>query len=215
MSDNDPFHEDDELEKFKKWWKENGTGLMLGIGLGLAAVAGWQYWQRTTQAAAEKASAYFEGLQASLREDDKGPALRQAQRLLDEDADSVYAAFSALQLAKLQYQQGEAEAAIAQFRWVLGADVDESIKQIARLRLARVLIEQDQASVEVQKILDQGLQDPVLTGEFQVLKGDLAMARGQIETAKEAYQKALESDVKDEVGLRMKLADLGLSGESS
>lgn len=211
MNNPDPFHEDDELEKLKKWWAQNGTGLMLGVGLGLAIVAGYQYWERTTLAAAEKASAYFEVMQASLRDDNKAPAEEQANRLIGESSDSVYAVFAAMQAAKVQYQAGEKEAAIAQLRWVLGQQTDPALQHLARLRLARLLFEQDAQAADLPSIIETGLKDAVFAGEYQVLKGDLAIANGDLETAKQAYQAALEYDVNDEIGLRMKLADLGVS----
>ena len=43
--------EDQQLEDFKKWWKENGSSIITGVVLGLAVLFGtrsWFTWQERT-----------------------------------------------------------------------------------------------------------------------------------------------------------------------
>jgi len=35
--------EDEQVEAIKKWWKENGTSLIVGVVLGLSVLFGWRY----------------------------------------------------------------------------------------------------------------------------------------------------------------------------
>ena len=37
--------EEEQIEAIKRWWKKNGSSLLLGIALALAIVFGWQAWQ--------------------------------------------------------------------------------------------------------------------------------------------------------------------------
>ena len=37
--------EDEELQKLKTWWKSNGTSIIVGIALGIGAIAGVNGWQ--------------------------------------------------------------------------------------------------------------------------------------------------------------------------
>ena len=37
--------EEEQIEAIKQWWKKNGSSLLIGVGLALAIVFGWQAWQ--------------------------------------------------------------------------------------------------------------------------------------------------------------------------
>ena len=37
--------EEQQVEAVKKWWKENGVSLIVGVVMGLSAIAGWKYYQ--------------------------------------------------------------------------------------------------------------------------------------------------------------------------
>jgi predicted negative regulator of RcsB-dependent stress response len=50
---------------------------------------------------------------------------------------------------------------------------------------------------------------PEFAGEFTVLRGDMAVARGDRDGARAAYETALQQGVEDETLLRMKLVDVG------
>ena len=45
--------EDQQLEALRKWWQENGRGVLVGVVLGLGAVGGWRGWVYYTEARAE------------------------------------------------------------------------------------------------------------------------------------------------------------------
>ena len=38
------FVEDEQTEKIKRWWKTNGTAVIVGLLLGVGSVAGYQGW---------------------------------------------------------------------------------------------------------------------------------------------------------------------------
>ena len=37
--------DEEKAEELKAWWKENGTSVMAGIALAVAALFGWEYWK--------------------------------------------------------------------------------------------------------------------------------------------------------------------------
>ena len=54
--------EEQQLEDLKKWWKENGRSITVGLVLGIGGVVGWTSWRAYDNAQAEKASIVYEQL---------------------------------------------------------------------------------------------------------------------------------------------------------
>ena len=49
--------DDEKVEELKAWWKENGVSVMVGIGLAVVALFGWEYWKKAQIENAVQASA--------------------------------------------------------------------------------------------------------------------------------------------------------------
>ncbi|MDH5214803.1 MAG: tetratricopeptide repeat protein, partial [Gammaproteobacteria bacterium] len=54
--------EKEQLEAMRTWWNENGRYVISGIVLGVAMLAGWNYWQSSQQTAQREGSALYETL---------------------------------------------------------------------------------------------------------------------------------------------------------
>ena len=46
MAIDDIYDEHEQGERVRAWLRQNALGLLGGIGLGLALIFGWQYWQK-------------------------------------------------------------------------------------------------------------------------------------------------------------------------
>jgi predicted negative regulator of RcsB-dependent stress response len=62
--------EEEQLEALKRWWQENGRGIVLGVVLALGLGFGWQAWQTNQQTAAENASILYQQLLQALASPD-------------------------------------------------------------------------------------------------------------------------------------------------
>ncbi len=203
--------EEEQVEALKKWWRENGKAIIVGAVLGLSLVGGWQAWQNYQKGQAELASAYYEEFMLAAKAGDDS-AQAQGERLLQRHGDSTYAQFAALELAALAYRRGDRDEARSQLSWVLDRADEPAIAQLARLRLARVLI--DSKDFDGATRLIEAAGDDSYAGEFAALRGDLAMAQGEREKARAAYQEALLKGAGDAEIIRMKLVDLKDAGAS-
>ena len=134
-------------------------------------------------------------------------ALEDGKRLIGEFGDSAYGSFAALELAKLAYQRGEKMVARNHLRWVVDSAPDTAIREVARLRLGALLLDMNELPA-LESLLAAPPQ-PAFAGEFSVLRGDLELAKGNRQAARDAYQRALAEGVGDESLLRMKLVDAG------
>ncbi|MDJ0807873.1 MAG: tetratricopeptide repeat protein [Gammaproteobacteria bacterium] len=203
--------EDEQVEALKKWWKENGKSVLSGLILGFGIIFGWQGWDRYQTSQGEHASMLYTTMENQFASGGDDQGTETAKRLIGEHSSSVYATFAAFQLAKVAYQKGEKASAKSHLQWALDNAPDEALAGVARLRLARVLI--DMQEWDAAQTLVEGAGD-LMPGEFARLQGDIAQHRGDLDGAREAYQRAILQGVENADLVRMKLVDLG-DGEAS
>ena len=199
--------EEEQVEAIKKWWKENGKSVIGGVVLGFAIIGGWQGWQGYQRNQGEAASAYFDSMRQAVRSGRDDKAIEDGKRLIGDFGGSSYASFAALELARLAYQRSEKAVARDHLQWVSDSAPDPSIRELARLRLGRLLLDMQELDA-LQSLLGQQAS-AAFAGEFAALLGDYERARGNDDAAREAYQEALVKGVEDEELLRMKITDLG------
>lgn len=205
------YTDDERVEDLKKWWKENGGSIITGIVLGLVAIVAWQYWTSYRTGQAEQASQAYDAFIGAVQKPDIEQARQRSQALFADYPKSPYATLAGLQLAKLETEQGHLPEAIQRLRSAIdNADLDE-IKDIARLRLVRVLIATGQAADAEQQL--NRVTTASLTAEREELRGDLAMASNDRAKARTAYAAALASS--SNPLLQLKLDNLTLPTSDS
>jgi len=190
MAINEYETEDQQVEALKKWWKENGTSLIVGLVVGVSALFGWRYYVEQNNVHAVHASdLYMQVVQSTITKNVDDKIIDFQNQLINDYSDTPYAALSALALAKVEYEKDNADAATAQLELAIKHANDDVIKQIASLRLAAVYIEQKKYD-EARALLD-AKHDPAYDAQYEELKGDLFSARGDVAEARAAYDKAI------------------------
>ena len=203
--------EEEQVEALKKWWNENGRSVVLGLVLGLGAVLGWKGWTQYQDTQRQQASNMFEQMMLAAANQDVETTQQVAQTLIGEQGASTYGLFGALMLARIEFEQGNTQAAEVHLRWVVDHAGDDGLREVARLRLARLLFNEgklDEASGFVAEASQQQF-----AGEYAELRGDIALARGDAAEARKAYGEALAGNVGNEPLVQMKLDDLA-TGEA-
>src|SRR5688572_17657288 len=100
--------EHEQSERVREWLRRNGSALIFGIALGLAAIGGWQWWQRHQASKQYEAAANYQAAVDAIKANDK-TAVAKVQAL----PDSLFRTLAQLELAKSQVQGNQNEAAIA------------------------------------------------------------------------------------------------------
>lgn len=180
--------EEEQVEAIKKWLKANGGAIITGIAIGVAAILGWQYWNSYRLSQAEQASIQFDALSHAIETKDLAAARQQAEGLMDNYADTTYAALSALIVAKLATQENDNKSAIDYLQWVLNNSDQNEIKAITRMRLARVFLAEGRLD-EAEALLEQ-IKDPNFTAELEELQGDVYLAQNEPIKSRSAYEAA-------------------------
>jgi len=202
--------EQEELEALQKWWRENGKVVVAGVVLGLGGVFGWTSWQSYQERQATQASQLYNSIVESVLAQEHAAAQRQTDLLVSEHRDSGYASLASLVAAKSAVARGEPDAAEKRLRWVIeNADLAE-LRDLARIRLAR-LLRDEQRYDEGLTVLDQ-LQEASFVAIAAELRGDFHLAMGDREAARRSYEAALAApgiDAGMRARLQMKHDDLG------
>ena len=190
--------EQEQLDELKTWWKMYGnlvTGLVTVAALLVLAWQGWNWWQRRQGA---EASAVYVGVQESVAKGDAKRARELAGELIDKYSRTAYAGMAALLSAKAQTEGGDLKTAQVQLTWAADNAKDNGIRDLARLRLAALLLDQ--------KAYDEALKQlaaepaPALVPRFDELKGDVLAAQGKSAEAIAAYEAAiakLDAEIKE------------------
>jgi predicted negative regulator of RcsB-dependent stress response len=199
--------DEEQVEAIKKWWKENGKSVIGGVALGLLVVGGGKGWMEYSRVQAENTSNSYESFSQTARGDDLEGAVQRADQLMADSGKSTYAAFAALEMAKLQYQAGDKAKARQRLQWVVDNATEQAIKQLAQLRLANLLLDMDLP--DDAGTLAGAVSEGGFAGEFSALRGDIALVKGDKDTARQAWQQALNQGAADVTGLRMKLTSVG------
>jgi len=119
-------------------------------------------------------------------------AISNAQNFIKSHQNSQYGYLAALQLGRFAADEGDLATAVTSFQSVIDGGADDNLAAIARVRLARVLAAQAQYQPALD-VLNVELPKAYLAFANEI-KGDVYVAQGDTAKAREAYEKALNSD---------------------
>jgi predicted negative regulator of RcsB-dependent stress response len=181
--------EKEQIDQMRAWWSEYGAYVIGGIVIGAGLLFGINHYQNTRLQAQLDASTAYEKL-IVLVVDGK---LEDAEVVADEIAtsygDTTYAGQTGLAMARLYMDKNRDQDAADALLGVVNSDADDELKDVARLRLARIYLYQDKAQ-EVVDLL-AGNDAGAFTSAFGEVLGDAYTALGRIAEAQDAYQKVL------------------------
>ena len=203
--------EQEQLASLKAWWRDNGNLVLWALMIAAVAFAGWRYWNVHQANQAAEAGQQYEALIKAVQSGD-AKALRDAGGTLAENFPrTLYASMGALAAARFHVEKGDLKSAKAQLQWVTERSPSEELKQVARLRLATVLLD-EKAYDEALKLVEHP-HAASLAAPYAALKGDLMVARNRADEARAAYKLALEkADARSEpfrASVQLRLDALG------
>ena len=144
MAIDDLLDEHEQSERVRSWVRSNALGLIGGIALGLAAIAGLQWWQgqqlRERMGVNDRYAQAVQAYQAGAPD----PAKARADVAAIAKGNPTLGTLAALQLAKAQVEGGKRDEAIATLRGL--QDVDPDQRAVVDVRLARQLVDAGQGT---------------------------------------------------------------------
>ena len=181
--------EQEQLATVKGWWADNGTrvlGIVLAIAVSASAWQGWRYWLASQ---AQQAGAQYDALLQASRTGDAKALRDAAGTLVESYPRTLYASMGALGAARFYFERNDLKNAKLQLQWVMERSASDELKDVARLRLAGVLL--DEKSLDEALALLEAKHAAPLDGQYAALKGDILVAKNKPAEAKAAYRQAL------------------------
>ena len=195
------YHEEQEsLENLKAWWARWGNSTTWIVLVALVAAAGWNGWNFWQRREAAQAAVLYEQVEQAVASGDKAKVVRVASDMKDRYGSTAYAQMTALAAAKALYAAGDTAAAKAQLQWAIDHAKDDEYKELAKLRLASLLL--DEKAYDAGLTLLAGTPPDAFKGVVADRRGDLFAALGKRDDARTAYKLALDALAKNDTSAR-------------
>jgi len=186
----DTFNPDDQVARLKTWWKQYGKSLLAGVIIGLLLLAGLNYWKQMRNQRAESAALLYENLLSEVQQGKADVVLSGATKLMQDYSGTPYAGKAALLAARSRFDAGDLAGTRQHLDWAIKHAEEPAVQHSARVRLGRLMLEQGEtdAALSLINIKDRGGFD----SEYEELRGDLLLAKGDRDGARQAYRRALD-----------------------
>lgn len=191
--------EEEQIEALKRWWSENGKILTAAVVVALGGFWGWSQYQSYQVTKAKNNAIAYQQLSEAISEletsEDKAvqeeKAVAIAKQLSSEQSDTLYGDFAQMYLAKQAIEKGDWQTAKVELEAVVADPANPGIKELAQLRLARVLAasgDGDQALSILSSKVSKAFESL-----YAEVKGDIYLSQDKLSEARAAYQKATDA----------------------
>tara|TARA_Y100000996_G_C22515513_1_gene640229 strand:+ start:232 stop:852 length:621 start_codon:yes stop_codon:yes gene_type:complete len=180
-------------EKLINWFQENYKNILLGIVLGLGVGFSFNYYTDMKSNTQFEISLKYEKAISAYNNNEADLILKLSDELTIEYPTNTYTTMSNLYAAKVYYINGDGEKAKKKLRQIIDNQDDKDLKNIAIIRLARLLISENKYN-DAEMIIknNENYNTNLLSIE---LLGDISLAKNQLTEAKSYYMKLLNKDL--------------------
>ena len=194
-----------QAARVRSWVREYAPAAVVALAIGIGGYFGYGQWQVRGERQAAEASELFEELRSALDAGNPDTAEELHQRLVSEFSASGYADHARLLMAREYVDTTRPALAEEELSELLAGASDRDLRQLARLRLARVYLYMDRAE-EGLAVLDAEAPSESWEQLTNDMRGDLYRVLGRLDEAQAAYQAALDSTGQVDAGwIRMKM----------
>lgn len=204
----------DQEEALRNWWKENWRWILGGVLLGVALLGGWQYMKVHQAQQADAAAKLYTDFRGALDRNEIDAATRSLATLSADYSKSPYTQQGRLLLAKKHVEADKLDQALPLLRAVADESKDDELAWVARMRVARLLIQQGKHD-DALNLLDAE-KAGAFAAQVREIRGDAQVAKGNPTAARAEYAAALADNIDgkadrsvDKTLLEMKLQDVG------
>ncbi len=185
------YNEQEQSERVKAWLRENGMSLVLAVVLVISGIFGWRAWLGYQDGQQQAAAERYSLMEMELAGQDLGAARDHLDALIDDHPRNIYAAVGALSVAGALVQDERLEDAAELYRMVIEHRRASKLHPVARLRLSRVLLAMDELD-EAMAVLEEESPPDSYRSAWAEVRGDILLERGEKESARMAFQEALD-----------------------
>jgi predicted negative regulator of RcsB-dependent stress response len=183
-------HEQEQLEAFMTWWRDNRNQILGALLIVVVVMGGWRGWQYYRHQQAMEAATLYQQFIQQIASNDARRINDAAAAVMDKFSSTPYATRAALLAAQVNEQVDDKARAKTQLQWVIDNAGEDTLKDVARLRLAAILLDEKKYA-DALKLLDAKHPDS-FDGLYDDLRGDVFSAQGKIDEARSSYKLAYE-----------------------
>tara|TARA_B110000438_G_scaffold73542_1_gene73649 strand:+ start:63 stop:698 length:636 start_codon:yes stop_codon:yes gene_type:complete len=202
---------DEQIDLLSVWWDKYKYLLALLLAASVIFIIYRDYSISSSNSQQLESAKLYDNFLTSSMEDKR----TKAEEIINLYPDTLYADFAALHLAKIAADNNNFEQAEENLNWVIkrssswGTEFNP-LQSIAKLRLARIYLEQGKAD----SVMDLLAEEQTLTASLYEVKGDAEKSLNQISEAKLSYLQALELSNSQPIRslISMKISDLQEGG---
>lgn len=182
--------EQEQLDTFKAFWERWGNLLMTVVTVVLLAFAAYRGWGWYQDNRAAQASMAYEQLRSAADKKDLSRVRETAGAVFEQFGSTIYGPMAGLVAAKAYAEGDDLKSAKAALQWVIDKGGEEDFRQMARVRLAGILLDEKQFDDALKLVanIDAGKY----SASFADRRGDILLAQGKRDDARSAYKLALD-----------------------
>jgi len=187
--------EQDQIDELKAFWTTYGTAILAAITLALLAVAGVRGWNWYESRQATAAAGLYSELSHAVQNRNVEQVKQRSEDLFKQYGGTAYGQMAGLMAARAYADAGDPAGAKNSLQWVIDNGQDAEFKQLARLRLAGLLLDEKSfdAALKLLDPADAGKMNAELVGAFADRRGDVKLGQGDKAAARAEYEKALQT----------------------
>lgn len=185
------YEEQEKLDTLKTWWNRYGAIITIMLAVAVATIGGTKVWEYFKRQQAQQAADLYALLKQVQTTGDLMKITDAAHLLTEGYASSGYAPRAALIVAKASVDAGDLQRAKTHLQWVMENAREPEIIDLARLRLATILLDEKNYAAALQQLNTR--HSNAFSGLYADLKGDVLLASGKIDEARLAYEAAVSA----------------------
>lgn len=193
----DHLTEEEQIEAFKRWWKDNGKFTVAAVVLASAGYFGFGAYQSAQEKTDQANSGLYDKVitaataagDATLNPEQKAGVVEAAKAVLAVDNTGLYADLSRFHLAKMAVEAAEYDKAAELLGAVIANSQTQSSIELATLRLARV--KAALGNTEDALSLLATAPSEAFTAGYAEARGDVLASLGRLDEAYTAFESAV------------------------
>ena len=183
--------EAEQIAIFKNWWKRYQNMITFSLAAVLLVFSGFKYWNYYAAKNMQEASVTYEQMMIALSQKNQVGIQSYANKLINDHANTVYADTARLTLAKEYVKSEQYEPSIVMLKQVADHSHVVPLAEVARLRIARILLEQKKYSAALEQL--NKVSSLYYSAVRDQIFGDVYFAMGKKQQAISYYEQALKA----------------------
>ena len=181
--------EQEQIEILKSWIKQYSLVILAGVMIAIISMSAWRFWDQRQTKILDHASSVYDEMLTMRAQNQLSETEVQNKKLFSHYEQTIYGKMAGLMFARTDVVKNNYSDAEKQLQWVIDHAKVDAFKEIARIRLARLLIAEKNPQAALNML--NTVNDKNFGGLINEVRGDAYLAENKPNDARAAYQLAI------------------------